>query len=283
MIAIADGGSTKCDWVILDDSGKYHLHTITNGFNPNIIPSAQITSELEKNRELSSVRFKVNRIFYYGSGCGTSRNCELVQSEFQKFFSAAKISVKDDLTAAAYAAYTGSPAIICILGTGSNSCYFDGESVRRDLPSLGFLLGDEGSGSAIGKLLLHRFFMKKLPSDLHAEFVQAFHLTIEDALKNMYQNPRANAYLGSFNHFVAERKSHPYFQNMIFDEMKKFLDFHVLPYPEAKVAEINFIGYIAFIYEDSLRAAAAELNLKIGTVVRKPIDALVAYHKNYIL
>ena len=151
------------------------------------------------------------------------------------------------------------------------------------MPSLGFLIGDEGSGSALGKHLLRRFFMKKLPKDLENDFISTYHLTIEEAIKRMYHNPRANAYLGEFNKFVAERKKHPYFQNMVFDEMKNFLDYQVLPYPEAGKVEINFIGYIAFIYEDILRAAAAELNLTVGKVVQKPIESLVDYHKKYIL
>lgn len=283
MIAIADGGSTKCDWVILNDNGSVYRTAVTNGFNPNIIPPAQITEEIGRSVILTALQYRLSKIYYYGSGCGIERNCSLVNAEFQKFFPNSEVVIKDDLTAAAYAAYNGRPAIVCILGTGSNSCYFDGENVRRDLPSLGFLIGDEGSGSAIGKLLLRRFFMKKLPSDLHQEFQQVYQLTIEDALRNMYHNPRANAYLGEFNRFVADRKTHPYFQNMVFDEMKNFLDYQVLPYPEARKAEINFIGYVAFIYEDLLRAAAAELNLHIGTVVRKPIESLVDYHKKYIL
>ncbi|MBS1571794.1 MAG: ATPase, partial [Bacteroidetes bacterium] len=221
--------------------------------------------------------------YFYGSGCGIERNCNIVKTEFQKYFQNAKIVVKEDLTAAAYAAYNGKPAIICILGTGSNSCYFDGVLIRKDLPSLGFLIGDEGSGSAFGKLLLKKFFMKKLPHDLHQEFVATYNLTIEDALKNMYHNPRANAYLGEFNQFIAERKNHPYFQNLIFEEMKHFFEYQVLPFPEASQVEINFIGFVSYIYEDSLRAAASDLNLHIGTVVKKPIESLVNYHINYLL
>lgn len=283
MIAIADGGSTKCDWVLLDDNAQPITKTVTNGFNPNIISEELIIPELGKNAELTALRFKITQLFYYGSGCGTAHNRAIVEKQFQSFFPNAKLTMKEDLTAAAYAAYNGKPAIICILGTGSNSCYFDGENIRLDLPSLGFLIGDEGSGSAMGKLLLKRYFMKKLPDDLHKEFVAEYHLTIEDALKNMYHSPRANAYLGEFNKFIAARKKHPYFQNMIFDEMKNFLDYQVLPYPEAREAEINFIGYIAYIYEDILRSAAAELNLNIGTIVQKPIESLVEYHKKYIL
>ena len=283
MIAIVDGGSTKCDWVILDKFGKVFLKTETIGFNPNIIDSEMIVPEIEKNSNLLTIKDSLQKVFFYGSGCGVPENVSLVENEFQKVFKNAEVTVKEDLTAAAYAAYNGKPAIVCILGTGSNSCYFDGEKIKRELPSLGFLIGDEGSGSAIGKNLLRRFFMKKLPSDLQNDFIEKYHLTIEDAIKNMYHNPRANAYLADFNKFVVERKSHPYFQNMVFDEMKNLLDYQVLPYEEAKDAEINFIGSIAFYYEDILRAAAAELNLNVGCIVQKPIESLVDYHKKYIL
>ncbi len=283
MIAIIDGGSTKCDWVILDNEGKPHLKTTTLGFNPNIINVDFIGQEIDKNQELFFLKNHIEKIFFYGSGCGTAANAKKVENEFEKIFPQAEVRIKEDMTAAAYAAYNGKPAMVCILGTGSNSCFFDGQNIRIDLPSLGFLIGDEGSGSALGKHLLRRFFMKKLPADLEREFIKKYNLTIEEAINKMYHNPRANAYLGEFNHFIAERKSHPYFQNMVFDEMKNFLDYQVLPYPEAREIEINFIGYIAYIYEDILRSAAAELNLTIGKVVQKPIESLVDYHKKYIL
>lgn len=283
MVAIIDGGSTKCDWVILDKFGKMSLKTETMGFNPNIISPELIVPEIEKNTQLTAIKDSLKHVFFYGAGCGVPENRIIVENELQKIFENAEISVKEDLTAAAYSAYNGKPAIVCILGTGSNSCYFDGQNIRRELPSLGFLIGDEGSGSALGKNLLRRFFMKKLPEDLHCKFTEKYNLGIDDAIKNMYHNPRANAYLADFNKFIVENKSHPYFQNMVFDEMKNFLDYQVLPYQEAKDAEINFIGSIAYYYEDILRAAAAEFNLHVGTIVQKPIESLVEYHKNYIL
>ena len=282
MIAIVDGGSTKCDWVILENTGKVSQKTESVGFNPNIISADLIPQEIEKNPHLFLIKNQLDYVYFYGSGCGTEENALLVETQLQKVFPYAKVTVKEDLTAAAYAAYKGKPAIVCILGTGSNSCYFDGKSVRRDLPSLGFLIGDEGSGSAIGKHLVRRFFMKKLPQDLHQEFVETYHLTIDDAIKNMYHNPRANAYLAEFNKFVIQRKQHPYFQNMVFDEMKNFFEYQVLPYEEAREAEINFIGSIAYYYEDILRAAAAELNLTVGHIVQKPIESLVEFHQKYI-
>lgn len=283
MIAIVDGGSTKCDWVILDSIGQEILKSKTIGFNPNIFNSHLIPQEIEKNPDLFILKDQINHIYFYGSGCGVENNCLLVEVELAKVFPHAKIQVSEDLTAAAYAAYNGQPAIVCILGTGSNSCYFDGIEIIRKLPSLGFLIGDEGSGSALGKLLVKNYFMKKLPKELSEEFSKTYNLTIDELLKNMYHNPRANAYLADFSKFIVERKAHPYFQHLVYEELKNYLEYQVIPYEESKTSEINFIGSIAFYYEDILRSAAAELNLTVGKVVRKPIESLVSYHKRYIL
>lgn len=283
MVAIVDSGSTKSDWVILDDFKNVFLKTETIGFNPNFINRELIVPEIEKNASLTSVKNSITRIFFYGSGCGVKQNCDTIEEEVGKVFTIAKIVVKEDLYAAAYAAYAGKPTIVCILGTGSNSCYFDGENLTIKLPSLGYLMGDEGSGSAIGKQLVRRFFMQKLPQDLHLEFEKKYGLTIDDALKNMYHTTRPNAYLANFNKFVVERKDHPYFQNMVLEEMKNFFDYQVLPYEESQNAEINFIGSIAYYYENILRSAASELNLNVGHIVQKPIESLVNYHIKYIL
>lgn len=283
MVAIVDGGSTKCDWVILDDFNSIFLKTETIGFNPNNIEAHLIVPEIEKNTSLNSVKNSVTKVFFYGSGCGIPQNRAIIEKELLKVFTNASVVVKEDLTAAAFAAYRGKPAIVCILGTGSNSCYFDGENVTIKLPSLGFLIGDEGSGSAIGKQLVRRFFMQKLPQDLHQDFQNTYHLTIDDALRNMYHNSRPNAYLADFNKFVVERKNHPYFEKMVAEEMRNFFEYQVIPYDEAKDAEINFIGSIAYYYEDILRNVATELNLNVGQVVQKPIESLVDYHIKYIL
>ncbi len=283
MIAIVDGGSTKCDWVILENDGTEVLKTETVGFNPNIIKPELITIEIEKNQALTKFKDYLENIFFYGSGCGTPENKLIVEREIQKVFNTAQIRVKEDLLAAAYAAYRGVPAIVCILGTGSNACYFDGENVKTELPSLGFLIGDEGSGSALGKQLVRHYFMKKLPPDLHQQFTEIYQLNIDDLLKNMYHNPRANAYMADFTRFIVDRKTHPYFQNFIYKELKSFLEFQVMPYQECRESEINFIGSIAYFFEDSLRAAASDFHFKIGTVVQRPIESLVNYHRDYII
>ncbi|RQP08316.1 MAG: ATPase [Chryseobacterium sp.] len=283
MIAIVDGGSTKCDWVILEADGTEVMQTETVGFNPNIIEPGLISVEIHNNKALELIKSAITHIYFYGSGCGTKENCETVERELRIVFPSAKILVKEDLTAAAYSAYRGTPAIVCILGTGSNSCYFDGENLRRELPSLGFLIGDEGSGSAIGKQLIRRYFMEKLPFDLHEQFTELYRLEIDELLQNMFHNPRVNAYFAEFTRFVVDRKTHPYFQQMLIEEFQNFFEYQVLPYRENRSAEINFIGSIAYFFEDSLRAAAAAFHLNVGMVVQRPIENLVNYHREYIL
>lgn len=283
MIAIVDSGSTKSDWVILDEFKNVFLKTETIGFNPNFISRELIVPEIEKNTSLNTVKNSITKIYFYGSGCGVKQNCDTIEHEVGRVFTSAKITVKEDLAAAAYAAYNGKPAIVCIMGTGSNSCYFDGENLKIKLPSLGILIGDEGSGSAIGKQLVRRFFMQKLPQDLHEEFENTYHLTIDEALKNMYHSTRPNAFLADFNKFVVERKDHPYFIQMVSEEMKNFFEYQVIPYEESKESEINFIGSIAYYYENILRSVASELHLNVGHVVQKPIESLVNYHIKYIL
>lgn len=284
MIAIIDGGATKCDWVLLDHDGNEILKTNTIGFNPNVIKHKLILEELLKNKDLSTIKGQIEKIFFYGAGCGFEKNQEILATGLAKFFTKTEITVQEDLTAAAYAAYRGIPALVCILGTGSNSCYFDGKNIHRELPSLGHFLSDEGSGASIGKSLLRDRFMKKLPIDLEREFDQTYNnLSATELIQIIYSHPRVNAYIADFNKFVAYRKDHPYLQNLVYIEMKKFFEYHVLPYPQSRISEINFVGSIAHIYRDILKSVASYYRLNIGTIIQKPITNLVEYHKNHIL
>lgn len=283
MIAIVDGGSTKCDWVLLDHNAEPVFRTHTVGFNPNIIDTTLIPSEIKKNKSLLDSKDLVSHVFFYGSGCGLESNKLQMHSALKEVFVNAEVKIDTDITAAAFSAYNGRPAIVCILGTGSNACYFDGDVIRRELPSLGFLIGDEGSGCALGKQLVKHYFMKKMPEDLAGDFAEEFHLDLDTLITNMYHNPRANAYLAEFSKFIVPRKNHPYFQHLVYEELKNYFEYQVLPYNESKTSEINFIGSIAYYYEDILRAVAADLHLHIGRIVQKPIESLVEYHKKYLI
>lgn len=283
MIIIVDGGSTKCDWVILDNAGNTIAKTQTIGMNPNMIEISQISNELNHNPELFNEKQKVEMLFFYGAGCGIEENQKKIQTSLQSFFTNAHIIVRDDLTAAAYSAYYGKPTMVGILGTGSNSCYFDGKEVIKKLPSLGFLIGDDGSGCALGKALIKNYFMKKLPTELYQDFTNTYQLSIQELIQKIYHSPKVNTYLASFNEFIYHHKEHPYIQHLIFEEFKNYFDYQILPYSESKHCEINFIGSIAFLYQDILKSAANECQLKVGEIIQKPIENLVNYHKNYIL
>ncbi|HFK5574918.1 ATPase [Elizabethkingia anophelis] len=284
MIAIVDGGSTKCDWVILKASGEEVLRTTTKGFNPNNTAAHLIPVEINKNEDLERIKEDIKYVFFYGSGCGVEENCIIVQEQLQVVFTKADILVKEDLLGAAYAVYRGKPTMVCILGTGSNSCYFDGKDIKVELPSLGFLLGDDGAGSSMGKRIVKNFFMKKLPPSLEREFIKEYpELNIELLLQKMYhENTMVNAYFAEFNKFVAKWKEHPFIQNLIYEEFKNYVEFQLLPYSEVKDAEISFIGSIAYVYGDILKTVTAQYNLNFGIIVQRPIVNLVQYHVDHI-
>src|SRR5690606_26363959 len=194
-----------------DHSEKFRTQTI--GFNPYHIDSDSIELEVNKNQELKSVAGEITHIYFYGAGCSADFLREIVKNGFANIFSNAEILVDHDLLAACYAVYRGTPAIVCILGTGSNACYFDGKKLTEATPSLAYILGDEGSGNHMGKKLLHAYFSKKMPQHLADKFQETYHLTISELNVNVYQKPLANAYLASFSKFVHEHKEEPYFQN----------------------------------------------------------------------
>lgn len=283
MYAIVDSGSTKSDWVIINPEGKEVLRTDTIGFNPYFVNSKDIEKEIKDNQELVDIAPSINNIFFYGAGCSSDRLCEVVEKGLNKVFKQSVNSVQHDLLAAAYAAYNGKPSVVCILGTGSNSCYFDGEKLKEETPSLAFILGDEGSGNNLGKKLLQAYFLKKMPKRLERAFTERYDLTVAELNKNVYQNKFANTYLANFSRFVADHKYEPFIQNMVYRSMKEFFINQVLPYPEARSSEINFIGSVAHYYEEILKSVAAEFHLNIGHIVRKPIDNLVKYHLLYII
>lgn len=283
MILIADSGSTKTDWVVLQPDLTEAFRTHTIGLNPYHINAQDIQNEISKNEDLCKIGKEVSHIYFYGAGCSADYLKDTVKQGLGQIFTQADILVQHDLLAACYAAYRGKPAMVCILGTGSNACYFDGENLREETPSLAYILGDEGSGNHLGRKLLHAYFSKKLPKHLAEIFYNQYQLTITELNKNVYQTKFANAYLASFSTFVHENKSEPYLQNMIYDAMMSFFENQVIPHHEARFSEVNFIGSVAHYYEDILRAAAAEFHLEVGQIVRKPIDQIVDYHIKYIL
>jgi glucosamine kinase len=283
MIAIIESGSTKSDWVVLTHNKEEIFRTETIGFNPHFINKKALNQELKRNKELLNIKDSIQKIYFYGAGCACAKDKKIIKKGLALFCKNATISVEHDLLGAAYSAYFGEPAIICILGTGSNSCFFDGKKTREEIPSLGYVLGDYGSGNDLGKRLLRALIENKLEPDLKTELKNNYAVSVESILDNIYKKPFPNKYLASFSPFVHKHKNHPFIQKIIYDSIKTFFDVHIISYPEAATVKINFIGSIAHYYSDTIQTVASDMALNVGQIVSRPIDRLIDYHLKYML
>ena len=278
MIIIADSGSTKSDWILVDKTGTPVGNFQTVGFNPFFHDEDFVEEKTKNNTELASYADDVQSIFFYGAGCSSPHLNLKIKNGLQRVFKKADILVDHDLLGAAYSCYNGEPNIACIIGTGSNSCRFDGEGIEEKVPALAYILGDEGSGSFFGKKLLSAFLYNQLPKEIHEEFVSKFNITKDMIFDNIYNKPHANVYLASFTRFISAHKKHPYFQEILVEGMKLFLSIHVCCFDDYKSVPVNFVGSVAFHFEDELKIAAKQLGINIRSVVKKPINGLVEYH-----
>lgn len=282
MILIADSGSTKCDWCLIDPDKNTREFT-TAGINPLFHNQAEIEQMVRSNQGLLADADKVRAVFFYAAGSSTTTLKKIVEQALAMVFPMAEIYVDHDLVAAALATYEDDPCISCILGTGSNSCHFDGDIVRQETPSLGFILGDEGSGSYFGKQLLADHFYKRLPREISEKLDEKFALTKDSILDKVYRQPNPNVYLASFMPFVTAEKEHPYFREMIYNGLSTFMKIHVACYRDFREIKTHFIGSVASLHEESLRSAAADNEVTIGQILQKPLDGLVRYHVKHHL
>ena len=283
MILIADSGSTKCDWILLDEEGSEVDRTLTMGFNPYFHSEATIATAIKQNEKLGEYDTEISRVFYYGAGCSSQDLKKTVWRAIRQRFSRADILIEHDLLGAAYATYDGQPHISCILGTGSNSCFFDGVHLTEKVPALGYILGDEGSGSYFGKKLIAAYLYKQLPPKVQNAFYEQFKLDMKDIVENVYGRPHANVYLASFVRFISGYKDEPIFKEMLHEGMKHFLENHVACFDNHKDVPVSFVGSVAYHFQDSIRSAADEMGITIGRMVQRPLDRLKEYHVHYIL
>lgn len=282
MIVIADSGSTKCDWRILKTQDASLVESFsTMGFNPYHHHESVISNTMQQQFQIIQHAAEVKFVFFYSAGCGPKKYRIPVERALQAVFTNAKIYVDHDLTAAAFATYDGHLAITCILGTGSNSCTFDGDIVREQVPALDYILGDEGSGAYYGKYLLSRYLYEMMPAHLSKKLYDRYFLTKEDIFQKVYNEPHANVYLASFMPFIIENKDEPWIQDMISMGIGEFLDIHVCGFSEHKELETHFVGSIAHYFSDIIKNVSKEKGLKIGKIIKYPIDGLVDYHMKY--
>ena len=279
MIIIADSGSTKCSWAICDKNGQIVERCSTIGFNPYFIKSSQVLNHLQ-NSDLKEIKDNVDEVYFYGAGCSSKKMNDIIEKPFKEFFSNAQVNIQHDLDAACYSMYDGEPAITGILGTGSNSCFFDGEKIYENAPSLGFMLGDEASGNNFGKKLLCLYFNNVLDEDLKQKYEEAYETDIAQINSNVYNNSRANVYLAKFFPFVSENKSHPQMHTLVMKTLDEFFKLHICCFEDFKKVKVNFIGSVAFFLKDEIEKVAQKYNCEIGHIVKNPIDRLIKYHFN---
>lgn len=281
MILIADSGSTKCEWILLSDDFQVVREIKTMGFNPYFHSSTLISSVLKGSTSFAPLLNQVKKIFYYGAGCYTDENRNIVRKALKDSFTNASIEVKDDISACAYANFRGEPLIGCVLGTGSNTIYFDGKESKQKNPSLGFILGNEGGGSYFGGELLRAYFYKKLPQKFIKPFEDEFAPDLNSYLENIYEDEQAYVFLAGFMKFVTDNRDDKFFIDMTNDGFRKFLELHVLAYEEAKEIKVHFVGAVSYFFQDQLKKLCKEYEIKTGNFLRKPVTSLIDFHQNY--
>ncbi|MDD3479035.1 MAG: ATPase [Paludibacteraceae bacterium] len=275
MILIADSGSTSTNWVLVEH-GKSVQSLFTPGINPFYQTPEEIAGEiatLTLNVKPSSVK----AIYFYGAGCVADK-IEMVKHAIAESFTQSQIYVESDLVAAARGLLQHDAGIACILGTGSNSCFYDGKNIVNNVSPLGFILGDEGSGAVLGKKFIADCLKNQLPEDLKNKFLTTFGLTANDIINHVYRKPFPNRYLAQFTPFLAENMAEPAIYNLIFDSFTDFFVRNVMQYPNFDEYPVSFVGSIAYYFKDILEVVAFELGITLGEIKQSPLEGLVAFH-----
>ncbi len=276
---IADAGSTKTQWVLIDCDGKISMCD-TKGFNPNYNNVSELIDELQTKLD-GNFKLDVGKVFYYGTGCGNEHNCSIVRGVLQMVWGNAEINVTHDLMAAAHAVLGKQKGVACILGTGSNACLYDGEKIISQAVSLGYILGDEGGGACIGKSLLHDYFYGIMPHELREKFTEQYQITRDVVIDSVYKKESPSAFLASFAKFAEQNVENEYVYGLCHDSFSKFIDYHVLALG-GNVGNVGFVGSVAYYFKDVLLACAKDKNLTVCDIIRQPVSGLVKYHTENI-
>lgn len=279
MKLLVDSGSTKADWISIDESGKVLFTTQTLGLNPEVLGKEEVISRLEDKFDISHNKKNVSHLYFYGAGCGTERMKNFLADIFQEYFPNAIISVHEDTYAAVYATTPkNEKAIVCILGTGSNCSYFDGKVLHQKVQSLGYIAMDDCSGNQFGRHLIRGYYFNKMPKDLAEAFEKAHNLEADVIKHHLYKEANPNAYLATFAKFLIQHKEHEFCKKIIYSSMQDFVDFYITQYENCKEVPVHFIGSIAFYLREELKEVMDKNGLHLGNVLRRPIDGLIQYH-----
>lgn len=279
MIVVADSGSTKTDWVIIDDAGNRIQSIRTVGFNPYFQTSDSIYQTLETAfSSFSNILNTVDEVFYYGAGCSSEDKNQIVEYALSKLFTNAEISVNHDMVAASRATLNNKPGIACILGTGANSCVWNGFDILDNIPSHGYIFGDEGSGSYLGIELVKVYLSGRMDPILKQSFDDEFKTSEDDILNRVYKGFSPNVYLASFASFYSKHPENKMLQSIIEHGFDLFFRMRVLKYDNYKSYKLGFVGSIAYHFRDILDRVANKYDMEIASIAKCPIDNLVAYH-----
>ncbi len=271
---IVDAGSTKTEWVALDHGTVAHRISL-NGFNPNYAGAEVFRSILDK---LPEPFHRAGSVFYYGSGCGSEAGWQVVSQALSDGFPQAKIAIETDMYGAARAVLGNGKGIACILGTGANSCLFDGDDICDRAVSLGYLVGDEGSGCYIGRKLVRAYFYNLMPLQLKREFEDCYHLNISEFIDKVYHQKEASKYLSGFTKFAGEHQEDPFISQLVKSCFRDFIEVFVLRYADCHALPIGFVGSVAYHFQGLLKACLEENGLTLGRVIQSPMEGLVRYH-----
>jgi N-acetylglucosamine kinase-like BadF-type ATPase len=279
MRLIVDSGSTKADWIAIDDSGKVLFTTQTLGLNPEVLNADKIIQRLNDRFDILQNKNNATHLYFYGAGCGTDKMKNSLTKIFQEYFSNAIIDVQEDTYAAVYATTPkGEKAIVSILGTGSNCSYFDGKVLHQKVQSLGYIVMDDCSGNVLGKELIRKYYFNKMPQELAVLFAKEYNVE-PDAIKHqLYKEANPNAYLATFAKFLIQHKETEFCKKIIYKGMKSFVKNYIKQYDNYKEVPVHFVGSIAFYLKEELQVTFDKYELQLGNVLRRPIDGLIAYH-----
>lgn len=280
-LLLADSGSTKTDWCLLR-KGKKAVYFKTTGINPLLQTQEMITTLLQNEMGWNSKKHEAAAISFYGAGAGSKDRQKEVATVLRRFFGAEKVEVNGDMMAAARALCGNNKGIVCILGTGSNSCYYNGSTIKEQQASLGFIAGDEGSGNYMGKRVLQYYAYKTFDTELTMAFEQLYGNDLPQILQKLYKEPFPNRYLSQFVQLLAQNRGHYMVENIIEDSLNDFFHYHVLKYRQSWKQPLYFTGSVAWEFRDVIAGICNQYELELGRIEKSPLEGLIQYHKQQL-
>jgi N-acetylglucosamine kinase-like BadF-type ATPase len=274
---IADSGATKCHWTLVQNNKKTTVNTI--GISPYFLSTKEMTQLLEQSFAKKTNVTKIEAVYFYGTGLTNLDNIKSLKKALKTVFPNAALSIETDLVAAARSSCQNEKGVVCILGTGSNTGFYNGKKITKNSPGLGYVLGDEGSGAYLGKKVIQYFLYQTFDEELMAAFEKKFKLTKDDILNSIYKNPFPNRTLASFAPFLTEHRGHYMIENIIEDGINDFFFAHINKMNEPWIHPIHFVGSVAFAFKDVIKQLALSYEIELGKIIKSPMEGLITFHK----